>query len=60
MKIALGMVAGLLLLGLVGRMDYEDQLAQQVTYCEVTEGALWPIPPAVKMEPCRQPSGGQL
>lgn len=59
MRTALGIVAGVLLLGLVGHFDYEDQAAQQDSYCKVTEGALWPIPPAVEYEPCRKPSDAQ-
>lgn len=31
-----------LLMGLVGRMDYEDQQADQAHYCEMVKAGFWP------------------
>jgi hypothetical protein len=36
-KIALGLMAFIVLLGIVGRMDYEDEMREQVAYCEMRQ-----------------------
>ncbi len=35
--IALGLMAFIVLLGIVGRMDYEDEMDAQVAYCEMRQ-----------------------
>lgn len=41
-KVILGFVALLLLLGIVGRMDVEDEIRSAVFYCDMVEGGHWP------------------
>lgn len=45
----------LLLLGLVGHFDYEDQQAQQEHYCETIKAREWPD----YWQQCQQPSAAQ-
>ena len=42
MKIVGLLVALLLLLGLAGRMDYEDAEREQSNYCEMVKAGYWP------------------
>ena len=37
LKITLGLAAFIVLLGIVGRMDYEDEMHAQVAYCEMRQ-----------------------
>lgn len=41
-RIAALLVALVLLLGIVGHFDYEDQQADQAQYCEMVKAKLWP------------------
>ena len=38
----LGVVAFVAIFGLVGSMDYEDAVAQQVLYCDNVAAKVWP------------------
>jgi hypothetical protein len=38
----LALVGVFLLLGLMGRMDYEDAKAEEANYCEMVKAKLWP------------------
>ena len=41
-RVAAIAAALVLLMGLVGRMDYEDQQADQAHYCEMVKAGFWP------------------
>jgi len=42
MNATIAITAVLALLGIVGRLDYEDQLAEQAVYCEMVKAGEWP------------------
>ena len=44
-----------LLFGLAGHMDYEDQQAEQEHYCEMVRERLWPDYRGTYRDECRQP-----
>lgn len=56
---ALTAAAVVLLLGLVGRLDYEAQEAQQEHYCDMVKARLWPDYQGIYRSQCRQPSDAQ-
>lgn len=41
-SIWVGVLSFLLILGAVGRSDYEDQVAAEQRYCEMVESKAWP------------------
>ena len=41
-SIWVGVMILLLILGVVGRGDYEDQIAAERHYCEMVESKVWP------------------
>lgn len=50
----LALVAVLLLLGLMGHMDYEDAKAEEVNYCEMVKAKLWPDYRGTYRRECRR------
>ena len=51
----LALVAVLLLLGLMGHMDYEDAKAEEANYCEMVKAKLWPDYRGTYRSECRRP-----
>ena len=47
-----------LLFGLAGRMDYEDQQAEQERYCEMVKAGFWPDFQGTYRRECRTPKNG--
>lgn len=41
-KLSFALLALLLLMGVVGRMDYEDEQAQAALYCDNVRNGIWP------------------
>ena len=41
-KLSFALLALLLLMGVVGRMDYEDEQAQAALYCDNVRTSVWP------------------
>ena len=54
----LALVGVFLLLGLMGRMDYEDQQAEQERYCEMVKAGFWPDFNGTYRDECQQPKSG--
>lgn len=48
-----------LLMGLVGRMDYEDQQAQAALYCDMVKAGYWPDFQGTYRRECRPPKSVQ-
>lgn len=48
-----------LLFGLAGRMDYEDQQAQEALYCDMVKAGHWPVYQGTYRRECRTPTNGQ-
>ena len=48
-----------LLFGLAGHMDYEDQQAEQARYCEMVKAGFWPDYQGIYRRECRTPTNGQ-
>ena len=57
-RMAAIIAALVLLFGLVGRMDYEDQLAEQANYCEMVKAGFWPDYQGTYRRECRTPTNG--
>ncbi|MBN46231.1 MAG: hypothetical protein CMH23_07135 [Methylophaga sp.] len=38
----IGIIVAVVLFGIVGRMDYEDELKSQAHYCEMVREGAWP------------------
>ncbi len=53
------LAALVLLLGLAGHMDYEDQQAEQERYCEMVKAGFWPDFNGTYRDECRPPKSGQ-
>lgn len=51
-------VAVLVLLGIVGRMDADDAQADADNYCEMVKAGHWPDYQGTYRTQCRRPSGG--
>lgn len=58
-RVAAIAAALVLLLGLVGRMDYEDQQADQAHYCEMVKAGYWPDYQGTYRRECRPPKSAQ-
>lgn len=58
-RMAALLAALVLLFGLAGHMDYEDQQAEQEQYCEMVRERLWPDYRGTYRAECRQPTTGQ-
>lgn len=41
-KVAIGLLALVLLMGVVGRMDYEDAQLEEALYCDNVRNGVWP------------------
>lgn len=41
-KVILGFIGFLMLAGIAGRMDMEDEIRQAVVYCDMVEAGHWP------------------
>lgn len=41
-KVILGFVVFMILAGIAGRMDMEDEIRQAVVYCDMVEAGHWP------------------
>ena len=54
-RIAAIATALVLLLGLAGHMDYEDQQAEQAHYCEMVKAGFWPDYQGTYRRECRTP-----
>ena len=48
-----------LLFGLAGHMDYEDQQAEQARYCEMVKAGYWPDYQGTYRRECPQPTTAQ-
>ena len=59
MKTVAALLALVLLLGLAGAMDYEDQQAEQERYCEMVKAGFWPDFNGTYRDECQRPSAGQ-
>jgi len=55
MKTTVVLLALLGLFGLAGRMDYEDQRAEQEHYCEMVKAGYWPDYQGTYRRECRTP-----
>ena len=54
-RMAAILAALVLLLGLAGHMDYEDQQAEQAHYCEMVKAGFWPYYHWMYRSECRTP-----
>lgn len=41
-QVALAVVAVVVAMGVVGNMDYADEVRQQIAYCENVKAGVWP------------------
>ena len=57
-RIAAIATALVLLFGLAGAMDYEDQQAEQEHYCEMVKAGFWPDYQGTYRRECRTPTTG--
>ena len=57
-RIAAILAALVLLFGLAGHMDYEDQQAEQAHYCEMVKAGYWPDFNGTYRDECRRPTNG--
>lgn len=57
-RMAAILAALVLLFGLAGHMDYEDQQAEQARYCEMVKEGFWPDYRGTYRDECRQPKRG--
>lgn len=53
-RIAALLVALVLLLGLTGHMDYEDQRAEHANYCKMVKAGYWPDYQGTYRKECRK------
>ena len=58
-RMAAILAALVLLFGLAGHMDYEDQQAEQERYCEMVKAGHWPDYQGTYRTQCRRPIDGQ-
>ncbi len=58
-RIAAIATALVLLLGLAGHMDYEDQQAEQAHYCDMVKAGYWPDFQGTYRRECRPPKNAQ-
>ena len=58
-RMAAILAALVLLFGLAGAMDYEDQQAEQERYCEMVKAGFWPDYQGTYRRECRTPTNGQ-
>lgn len=58
-RMAAILAALVLLFGLAGHMDYEDQQAEQAHYCEMVKAGFWPDYQGTYRHECRTPTNGQ-
>ena len=58
-RMAAILAALVLLFGLAGAMDYEDQHAEQAHYCEMVKAGFWPDYQGTYRRECRTPTNGQ-
>ena len=58
-RMAALLAALVLLFGLAGAMDYEDQQAEQEHYCEMVKADFWPDYQGTYRRECRTPTTGQ-
>jgi hypothetical protein len=52
-RIAALLVALVLLLGLVGHFDYQDQEAEEAQYCDMVKAKLWPDYKGIYRQSCK-------
>lgn len=57
LKTVLGLLAFMLVLGLVGSMDYEDEQAQQALYCDNVKSGVWPDCEDIYVSQCEPTHG---
>lgn len=48
----IGIIIAVVLFGIVGRMDYEDELKSQAHYCEMVSEGAWPDFKGIFEESC--------
>jgi len=41
-QVALAVLAVIVAIGIVGNMDYKDEVRQQIAYCENVKAGVWP------------------
>ncbi len=58
-RMAAILAALVLLFGLAGHMDYEDQQAEQERYCEMVKAGFWPDYQGTYRRECRTPTNEQ-
>jgi len=58
-RMAAILAALVLLPGLAGRMDYEDQQADQAHYCEMVKAGYWPDFQGTYRRECRPPKSAR-
>lgn len=58
-RMAAILAALVLLLGLMGHMDYEDAKAEEANYCEMVKAGLWPDYRGTYRDECRPPKIAQ-
>ena len=58
-RMAAILAALVLLFGLAGHMDYEDQQAEQERYCEMVKAGYWPDYQGTYRRECRTPTNGR-
>ena len=58
-RIAAIATALVLLFGLAGHMDYEDQQAEQAHYCEMVKAGYWPDYQGTYRRECRPPKSAR-
>lgn len=54
MRIIFGLVAIIVLFGVVGSMDYEDEQAAAVAYCENVRDKVWPDYKEIYKKECKK------
>ena len=54
----LALVGVFLLMGLMGRMDYEDAKAEEANYCEMVKAGFWPDFNGTYRDECQRPKSG--
>ena len=53
MKSFLSIVAIIVVFGLVGEQDYQDEQLEQQTYCDQVEDGIWPDYKGIAGEACK-------
>lgn len=60
MQIILGLVVLLMLFGVVGAMDYQDEQEEAIAYCENVRDKVWPDYKGIYKKECKNISSQRL